>query len=58
MINIWIHTTATGTARLHDAELDVTVEFSTNQTAQVERDVGEALCDKYAAITEHDTSET
>lgn len=52
---MWIRTERDGTSRLYDAELDVSVEFSGNGTAQVAEDVGEQLIDKHDAIHEHTT---
>lgn len=51
---MWIQTNA-ATVALHDTEItDEPVDFSSNGTAQVSQDVGEALIEKYDAITTYD----
>lgn len=55
---MWIQTSNSATRRLYDAELMTEpVEFSATGTAQVPRDIGEALIEAYDTIEPMETDD-
>lgn len=50
---MWLQTNQDSTERLYDAELEVSLEFSDNNTVQVDEENGNALLDKYPNLSEY-----
>lgn len=51
---MWIQTDSDSLVKLSTPEVDETVEFSEQGTAQVSQEVGEVLIDQFDSITEKD----